>query len=294
MAEDRERKKLIARALAMRKALKTSYQLRGRLVAKAGRERKIAIAQRTVRVLEYGFDDPGILPLYIDLHGGGFILMNADDDEVMNLTLQNDTGVKVISVEYPLAPENPWPAAAEAVYEVARHYIENARQYGIDPHRVGIGGHSAGGNLATVACLLAKKRGEDLFRLQILDYPPLDLAADPFAKPLPRGSIKPKTAAMFNACYAASEEMADPHVSPLYAGPDQLAGLPPALVIVAGRDSLHDEGVRYAQMLREAGVEVELREFAGEPHGFTYNSSPATDEALDAMGDFILRHMGGL
>lgn len=278
--------------MAMRKAMKISYASRGRQLAKSGVERKLKTSAGTIRVLEYGFDDTAVQPLYVDLHGGGFVMMEADDDDVMNVSIQCDIGVKVISIAYPKSPEHHYPVALETVREVVGHYIENARRFAVDPGRIGIGGHSSGGNLAAASCLHAKERGEDLYRFQILDYPILDLATSTWDKPRPPGSISRTNAAMFSACYTGLAHAADPLISPVYATPDQLAGLPPALVILAGRDTFHDEGARYADMLRAAGVQVKLLEFEKEPHGFTYASSPATDEAVDAMEDFILEQVG--
>ena len=121
-----------------------------------------------------------------------------------------------------------------------------------------IGGHSAGGNLSTVICMKAKKEGEFQFVCQVLDYPPLDLATSPLKKPQPKGAIPPKMALMFNACYVDPAQAKDPYVSPVYATQEDLAGLPPALFILAGGDSLHDEGLKYCEMLKTAGGRVAI------------------------------------
>jgi acetyl esterase len=208
----------------------------------------------------------------------------------MNLLFREKAGVKIISIDYPKAPEHPYPAAVEAVYEVALYYVANAAAYGIDPARVGIGGHSAGANLATVTCMWVKERGDLNFRFQLLDYPPLDIYTEPLEKRVPKKDMTVRMAPLFNACYASREEAKDPHVSPIFASIQQLAGLPPALIIVAGMDSLHDEGVRYADMLRQAGVEVELHDFENAIHGFTLKESKDSMKARLLMADFIARH----
>ncbi|MFN8372044.1 MAG: alpha/beta hydrolase fold domain-containing protein [Anaerolineae bacterium] len=123
-----------------------------------------------------------------DLHGGGFILGSADMDEAMNLELQRRVGCKIISIEYAKAPEFPFPAAVNQVYAVVKQIYENAAQYAIDPARMAIGGHSAGGNLSTVTCMKAKKTGEFRFTCQVLDYPPLDLANDAHARKTTSGN----------------------------------------------------------------------------------------------------------
>jgi acetyl esterase len=225
------------------------------------------------------------------MHGGGFILMYAEADEVINLYLREKTGMKIISIDYPKAPEHPFPIPSEAIYETIRWYVAHAAEYGIDTQRIGIGGHSAGANLATVACMMAKERGDLSFCFQLLDYPPLDLATDAYLKPLPKGCISPRIATLFNACYVVESRQAeDPRVSPIFAMPEQLSGLPPALLILAGRDSLHDEGVRYAAMLKQAGVPVVLHDFPNAAHGFTYSPSADTDKAMTLMAEFIRNH----
>jgi len=256
-----------------------------------GKVRFVETSQGRIKVLEYGFDSTETAPLYIDMHGGGFILGSADMDEVMNLYFKEKANVKIISIDYPKAPEKPYPSAIEAVYEVITHYIGNAAKYGVDKERYGIGGHSAGANLATVICMKAKTLGNFTFKFQLLDYPPLDLKTDPLKKPTPKKAISPKMAAAFNACYADAETAKSPYVSPVFAKTEQLAGMPPTLLIVAGYDSLHDEGVRYRQMLQEAGVHVEFHDFLQSTHGFTYEKSTDALKAHALMADFIGRYI---
>jgi acetyl esterase len=219
--------------------------------------------------------------------------MHAEADEVINLYLREKTGVKIISIDYPKAPEYPFPIPPEAIYETIQWYVAHAAEYGIDTQRIGIGGHSAGANLATVVCMMAEERGDLSFCFQLLDYPPLDLATDAYLKPQPKGCISPRFATLFNACYVAEPYQAEnPHISPVFATPEQLDGLPPALLILAGRDSLHDEGVRYAAMLKQAGVSVVLHDFPNAAHGFTYYPSEDTDKAMNLMVEFICKHAG--
>ena len=202
--------------------------------------------------------------------------------------------MKVISIDYPKAPKNPYPVAVEAIYEVIKHYFDNAEAYKINPDNVGIGGHSAGGNLATVMCIKAKETGEFSFKYQVLDYPPCDISIDAYDRPKPKGALSPKTVDMFNVCYHGNDmEVAKlPYISPVYATKEQLTGLPPALLIVAGRDSLHDEAVRYGELLKDAGVPLEFHEFADSVHGFTYYGKPDAKKGWDIMAGFIRKHSG--
>jgi acetyl esterase len=187
-----------------------------------------------VRTLWYGFGDREITPVFFDLHGGGFLLGNADMDETMNLAFNRKVGCKVISIEYAKAPEYPFPVALNQVYAVVKHVYENSEKFTIDRDKMAIGGHSAGGNLSTVACIKAKKEGMFQFACQLLDYPPLDLATSPYEKPQPKGCIPPKMAMIFDTCYVDSARARDPYVSPVYATQEDLKGLPPALIILAG------------------------------------------------------------
>ena len=240
-----------------------------------------------VRTLWYGFENTEKAPVYFDLHGGGFILGSADMDEEMNLELNKQVGCKIISIEYAKAPEFPYPVAVNQVYALVKHVFENGDKYAIDNTRMAIGGHSAGGNLSAVTCMKAKKEGNFQFVCQILDYPPLDLATSSLDKPRPKGAISPQMAMMFNACYVDPSQVKDPCVSPVYATRADLEGLPPALFILAGGDSLHDEGLEYCGMLEAAGVVTECYDYPHAPHGFTLKSSTDAIDAWAKMGAFL-------
>jgi acetyl esterase len=274
-------------AVRMRKITELAYWVRRLGRKSAANVRFVETAYGKVRVLEYGFDSPNPEPLHIDMHGGGFVLMSADADEPVNLALRAATGVKVVSIDYPKAPENPYPIAVDAVYEVVLHYVQNAASYGVDTTRIGIGGYSAGANLAVASCFRAKEVGGVNFRYQLLVYPPLDLASDPFLKPTPKKAIPPKMAAMFNACYVTPERASEPYCSPIFATKEQLSELPPTLLILAGQDSLHDEGAAFANNLKEAGVDITLYDFATSAHGFTYKRSSETDRACAISAEFV-------
>lgn len=245
-----------------------------------------------VRTLWYGFENKATKPVLFDMHGGGFILMSAEADDAMNRVIHEAVGCKIISIDYALAPEYPFPKAVDEVYAVVKAVHDGAERYGIDPCRMAIGGHSAGGNLATATCIQANRRRAFSFACQVLDYPPLDLATSPYDKPCPKGAIKPHTAAVYDACYIAPEQASNPLASPVYGSDEDLMGMPPALLILAGHDSLHDEGAHYAAMLKAAGVAVEMHDFPDEKHGFTYFRSKAAPAAMGLITDFLKRHLG--
>ena len=106
----------------------------------AASERYVGTSRGNIRVLEYGFDSKDKRPLYVDIHGGGWALLFPEFDEKINLRILKETKVRIISMDYPKAPQHPYPAGIEAVYEVIRHYYENADEYGIDRSNIGVGG----------------------------------------------------------------------------------------------------------------------------------------------------------
>jgi acetyl esterase len=289
------REKNIAGAIKLQRASK-AFALFSRLSHAAGRggrkEMLIPTAVGPVPALTYGFGGER-RPLYVDMHGGGFVLGNAFMDEAMNLEVAKRVGCAIISLDYAKAPRHPFPVALIQVLQSVDYLRSRSGEFGIDPERIGIGGHSAGGNLAAAACLKAKREGLPAFSCQLLDYPPLDLATDPFAKPRPAGCIPPSMAAMFNDCYVERETARDPLASPLFADEAELSGLPPALVILAGMDSLHDEGLRYAEKLEAAGVPVELREYPEAKHGFTTGKGRDRDDAVEKIIRFLSVHFLG-
>ena len=244
-----------------------------------------------VRTLWYGFENPAVAPIFFDLHGGGFILGGPEMDEAINMAFNRQIGCKIISIDYAKAPEFPYPTAVNQVYEVVRHICENAEKYAVDRQKMAVGGHSAGGNLSTVTCIKAKKAGEFQFVCQVLDYPPLDLATSPFDKPQPKGCIPPEMAIVFDTCYVDPTQAKDLYVSPIYAIQEDLEGLPPALFILAGRDSLHDEGVKYCEMLKTAGIVTECYEYLDAAHGFTLQPSKDATDAFEKMATFLKKYL---
>lgn len=227
-------------------------------------------------------------PVFINLHGGGFVLGAPEMDDPWCAYVADRSGCIVFNVEYVLAPEHKFPSAVHQCYEVAQWVQQHASEWGGDGSRLAIGGHSAGGNLSAAVCLLNVQKGSELpIVYQILDYPPLDLDTDPAAKPAFEEAIPVDMARMFNEMYFENmEDARNPLASPVFASASELAGLPPALVITAGRDSLAAEAVKYASMLQEAGVPVTHRDYPGEAHGFTHNGTYANaEEAWQLIAD---------
>lgn len=296
MAKTLTREQNIRKAMRMRAQMRFVQKIQDFFRAKSRAPRKELLVNTDygqARTLLYGFEKKDKAPVFFDLHGGGFILGSADMDEQMNLEFSRRAGCKVISIEYAKAPEHPFPAAVNQVYAVVEYFHKHADIFGIDAARMGIGGHSAGGNLSTVSCMKAKQAGKFQFACQVLDYPPLDLATSAFEKPQPQGCIPPDMATMFDACYIDPGQARDPFVSPVYAKQENLEGLPPALFILAGMDSLHDEGLRYCEMLKAAGVATECHDYPNATHGFTLGPSADAADARAKMAAFLKKYLSG-
>ncbi len=210
-------------------------------------------------------------PVYLNFHGGGFIVRHPEYDDHLCRALAAGTGGVVLNVDYDVAPQRPFPVAPRQAFAVTQWVIANAAAQGWDATRVAVGGQSAGGNLAAGIALAARDQGAPAPVLQVLAYPPLDLAADPATK-VARTSkplINPRIAKLFNNAYVPDvASRTDPLASPLLAA--DLTGLAPALVLTAEYDLLRDEADAYAARLAEAGVPVSHHVIAGVDHAFTH------------------------
>ncbi|MBV9772843.1 MAG: alpha/beta hydrolase [Gemmatimonadetes bacterium] len=224
-----------------------------------------------VRVRHYASAGGGTKPLLVYYHGGGFVIGDLDTHDEPCRLLCRYADTHVLSVDYRLAPEHPFPAGVEDALAAFRWAREHAAALGADPARVAVGGDSAGGNLATVVSLLAREEGAPPVA-QLLLYPTVDRAT-----PRPSRTLFAETFFLdesdteaFTRCYLGGTGASgdDPRVSPLRA-PD-LAGLPPALVVTAGFDVLRDEGEEYAGALQRAGSPARLHRVAGFGHGFIH------------------------
>lgn len=208
-------------------------------------------------------------PALLYFHGGGWVVGGVDTVDNPCRQLANASGCTVVSVGYRLAPEHKFPIGLEDCYLATRHVVEHARDFGVDPARVAVGGDSAGGNLAAAVALLARDRGGPKLAFQLLVYPATDAALDtPSHREFAVGFALTRAEIQWFLTHylVRPEDRALPLVSPLKA--PTLAGLPPACVITAEFDPLRDEGEAYASRLREASVPAVTRRFPGMIHGF--------------------------
>jgi acetyl esterase len=211
----------------------------------------------------------GPLPTFVFFHGGGWVVCNVDTHDTLCRSLANASGYMVVSVDYRLAPEHKFPAAVDDCLAATRWVREAAAEIGADPDRIVVGGDSAGGNLATVVCLLLRDSGQRLPGLQVLIYPVtnVDLETESYRVNGQGYNLTRSMMQWFFDCYLNSpDDAADWRVSPLRA--DDLSGLPPALVITAEYDPLRDEGEAYAARLEAANVPVTLTRYPGMIHPF--------------------------
>jgi acetyl esterase len=210
-------------------------------------------------------------PLLVYYHGGGFTYGDLETHDGICRLLCRHSGAHVLAVDYRLAPEHPFPAAVEDARAALAWAWANAEGLGADPNRVGVGGDSAGGNLAAVVSQLTAREGDRPPVLQLLIYPATDFSRRRRSRELFGEGFLLTNSEMdwFETNYLGPERTParDPRASPLLA-PD-LSGLAPAFVVTAAFDPLRDEGEEYAHALEAAGTPVILRRFPGFIHAFT-------------------------
>ncbi|GAA4712259.1 alpha/beta hydrolase [Nocardioides conyzicola] len=212
-------------------------------------------------------------PVVLNFHGGGFVLGSARQCDWSCSIVAKELDAIVVSVDYRLAPTHRYPAGLLDCVDALQWVAEHAPDLGGDPGRIGVMGDSAGGNLAAVVAIIARDDSGPAVAHQALIYPVTDmteaLAEDAsYLDNTDRGIVlSNEDMEVFQDFYVTeADDLTDYRLSPILA-PD-LSGLPPAVIVVAGLDPLHDSGVRYAQALADAGNEVTVEDFHVMPHGF--------------------------
>jgi acetyl esterase len=231
---------------------------------------------------------PDPVPLILYLHGGGWTFGSVATHDRLTRLLAHLSGAAVLSLDYRLAPEHPWPAAVDDAITALDWIAGKPAVLGeVDYGSVAIAGDSAGGTLATLACLRLRDTHPDaLPALQLLIYPNTDLAGDhPSMREKGSGYGLSEDAVRFfiRQWVPDQSQRSDPRVSPLHA--DNLGGLPAAVIVTAEHDPLRDEGELYAERLRDAGVGVVLRREPGLIHNFMRldHISPASARAIERV-----------
>jgi acetyl esterase/lipase len=234
-------------------------------------------------------DGPVALPVTMFFHGGGFALGDLDTHDAT--ARQHAVGGRtvVVSVDYRLAPEHPYPAAVEDAWAATRWVADNAHRFGADGSRLAVAGDSAGGNLAAVVAQLDRDsvRSADgpAVAFQLLWYPSTmwDTSLPSFAENADAPVLDNTALEAFTRWYAGHVDPSDPPAGLAPGRAADLSGLPPAYVAVAGHDPLRDDGARYAELLSEAGVEAALHNAETLVHGYLGYAGvvPAATEATD-------------
>lgn len=228
--------------------------------------------------------------LIIYYHGGGFVFGSLDSNEGFCRRLANSSGCRVLSVDYRLAPENPFPAGVNDAFDAFNWAYEHASDLGIQSSRIAVCGDSAGGNLAAVTCLMLRDRKMSMPRLQVLLYPALaaDLSSHSMNEFGDGYFLTREQMEWFHDCYTSKkEDNLNPYLWPIIH--ENHSDLPEAIIVTAEYDPLRDQGESYVSVLRSAGVEALGIRVNGMMHGFASFSSvaPAAKTALTMIGQII-------
>ena len=240
----------------------------------------------------------GVLPVILYMHGGGWILGNAGTHDRLVRELAVGVSAAVVFVEYARSPEARYPVAIEQGYATARWITERGASEGLDAARLAVAGDSVGGNMTAALTILAKQRGDVAFVHQSLYYPVTDAAQDtPSYREFAGGThLTAKGMAWFWDAYTSDPaQRAEITASPLRASLEELAGLPPAFVVVDENDVLRDEGEAYARRLTEAVVPTTSVRYNGTIHDFmmlnplreTRASSEAIAQSIRVLRDAL-------
>jgi acetyl esterase len=209
-----------------------------------------------------------VLPLVVNFHGGGFVSGDPRQSEWWCSTIAHEVRAVVVSVDYRLAPEHPFPAAPEDCYSATAWAVDNAGDLGADGARLAVMGDSAGGNLAAVVCLMARDRGGPPIAFQLLIYPMVDMVNSyPSEEENAVAPLLGKADLHVHEvyCLGGDEARSDPYASPLFG---KHAGLPPALIQTAQHDPLRDQGPAYAAALQADGVPATVANYVDAVHGY--------------------------
>lgn len=250
-----------------------------------------------IRIRVYTPHGEGPFPLFVYYHGGGWVIGSIEMTDASCRMIANQTGRIVVSVDYRLAPENKFPVPVEDCYAALQWVHEHAADINANASNIAVGGDSAGGNLAAVVTMKARDEGGPAISAQVLIYPVTNLdyhtgSYEAFQKGF--GLDRELMKWFGNHYIVRQEDQTNKYVAPLLA--DDVSKLPPAFVITAENDVLRDEGLAYAERLREAGVTVESMCEEGLVHGYFSNVlifSERIEAAIGKIAEFLNENTAG-
>ncbi len=232
----------------------------------------VAPARATVYLPPADETEGSAPPVHVNFHGGGYVVALTELDDPLCRFLAAEAGVVVINIDYVVAPQHPFPAPPRQAYEIVRWVAEHGGEQGWDGGRLTVGGQSAGGGLAAAVARQALEEGGPSIALQVLHYPPLDLATHAKDKraAIDKPALRPWMADVFDTSYVPDQRLrTDRLVSPAHPSDTaDLTGIAPALVVTAEYDLLRSEGERYAGRLLKAGSLAGHHDVAGADHGY--------------------------
>jgi len=223
----------------------------------------------------------------INLHGGGFVKGRLDYDKLFCYELAQTLNVKVISLDYKLAPEFTYPTQINECYELVKWVYNNHHELNVDKGKIALMGHSAGGNLVTATTIKLIEEGLSMVNQLILDYPALALHIMPENKKKFHKDLPYELVHAFNKCYCEKEELSDYKVSPLLASGHILRQFPKTLIITAGQDMLAEEAKKFHDRLIENHVFSKYQSFKHSHHGFTVDRRKEYTSAFELICSFF-------
>jgi len=258
-------------------------------------DRKVPGPGGEIPVRIYRPSTAGGLPAVVYFHGGGWVLMDVETHDPLCRALANAAGCVVVSVDYRLAPEAKYPAAADDCYAATKWVADNAASLGVDPARIAVAGDSAGGNLTAVVAQMARDKGGPALVYQVMHCPVtnLDYSTPSYSDNADGYMLTRDSMIWFWDHYLANPSQAsEPYASPLQG---DVNNLPPALVQTAEFDPLRDEGAAYAAKLKAGGVPVTYHQYDGLIHDpfLFFGVIPGGRQSLDEAAEHLRRAFGG-
>lgn len=233
------------------------------------------------------------LPVYFHIHGGSFHSGCAEVDDYFCIRLQDEVPCLVVSIDYRLAPEYPFPTPLNDCYDVVKYFADHEQEYGIDTDRMSIGGEDAGGALATGICIQAAENSAFDFRCLLLNCPSLDHSHKNVPGDTP---VAVENYVLANHCYCDPSEAENPLISPIFATPEQLQKMPSTVLITAEKDHEAETAEAWAVCLQRQNVEVTVKRFMDVQHHFTMNypafwGGETAQKAIDFLAGELKRYL---